>query len=267
MTSSGFVPTKEHRTRFATGYIRLDDESPPIETPEWDLGSAMYSGGLYSTAEDLARFLILQFQEQPVGGSQILSAGSLRLMRTPQSVYVPYERESYGLGWALYRVADRRVIGHGGGHLGHCARLIADPELKVGIAALTNTYHPWLGTGFNRVIRKVFAVLADTCDVAPEESRFDPTTVNLEQYAGTYSLPGGYASWTIRIRDGKLYASLVEDPDFNEAFLPVGEHEFCFESDPTHTAALGFLEDEEGRINRLQWGSFYFGRVPSDHKR
>jgi CubicO group peptidase (beta-lactamase class C family) len=271
MKNSFFSPDQIEGPALAVGYVTIDPESPPVVAPDWDLGSAVYSGGLWSTAEDLARFLSLQFQDGEGGGTPILSVGSLRLMRTPQSVYEAYEHECYGIGWGIYRVAGYRVIGHGGAHLGFSARIIADPEAKLGIVALCNTNNPLAPNPCKQLARELFAELRSAIEPQADETAFDPESVELGRYVGEYVLPGEFAMMKVSVEEGRLFVSLIQDPEFNEPFVPVGIHEFSFEADPTRTVAITFEEDEAGSIVRLKWGSHYFqrrvGRGPSSNKR
>ena len=135
MTRSGFVKNTPP-LELPKGYVFVFDSSIPLIAPTWQLGVAVYSGGIVSTAEDLARFLSLQFQTGSVGGSQILSADSLRQMRAT------FAHGGAGLGWWGANVAGHQMIQHSGGHLGFLAAVGAVPDLKLGIVVMTNSGNP-----------------------------------------------------------------------------------------------------------------------------
>jgi hypothetical protein len=62
-------------------------------------------------------------------------------------------------------------------------------------------------------------------------------------------------------REGKLHVSIVEDPEFNETFAPLGHYEFCFAEDPARTPILFFKTGEAGVIETATFLSYSFNRV------
>jgi CubicO group peptidase (beta-lactamase class C family) len=86
MTDTGFFVSAEARRRAATMY-RLDDDEqlrhgvmgPPRITPPTFCNAG---GGLWSTADDYLRFIEMLLGEGTVDGVRVLSAESVRLMRT-----------------------------------------------------------------------------------------------------------------------------------------------------------------------------------------
>lgn len=86
MTDTGFFVSAEARRRAATMY-RLDDNEqlrhgvmgPPRITPPTFCNAG---GGLWSTADDYLRFIEMLLRDGTVDGVRVLSAESVRLMRT-----------------------------------------------------------------------------------------------------------------------------------------------------------------------------------------
>lgn len=86
MTDTGFFVSAEARRRAATMY-RLDDNEqlrhgvmgPPRITPPTFCNTG---GGLWSTADDYLRFIEMLLRDGTVDGVRVLSAESVRLMRT-----------------------------------------------------------------------------------------------------------------------------------------------------------------------------------------
>lgn len=114
MKNSGFTLDPERRKRLATGYVCTGPTVEPLVAPEYDLGCAIYSGGLFTTADDLARFVSSQFQEDQADGAHILEVGTLRRMRTPQSIRRPGIQPSYGIGWGVVQIGGHDAIEHNG---------------------------------------------------------------------------------------------------------------------------------------------------------
>lgn len=262
MKNSGFFLDQERHSRIAVGHVCTDRQSPFLAAPQWKPGCALYSGGLYSTANDMARFISFQFQEEQVGDTEILSPASLRRMRSPNSIRRPGEYESYGIGWAIVRISDFDAIEHNGALLGNSAHVSAIPELKLGVALLSNSRnYSFSQDACKNLAREIYQELLTDIKEMNREVSFDPNAVNLEQYKGTYALPGGVAEMEVTARDGKLFMSIVQDPEFNEPFIPIGLHEYSFESDPGRNPMLLFHTDTSGRIVSATFLSYKFNKI------
>jgi CubicO group peptidase (beta-lactamase class C family) len=265
MNNSGFFLDQEIRSRLAVGHVCTDRQSPFLATPLWEPGCALYSGGLYSTADDMARFISLQFQEGQLGGTQILSPASLRRMRSPNSIRRPGEYDSYGIGWAVVRIAGFDAIEHNGALLGHRAHASAIPEFKLGIVILSNSRnYSFSPDACKNLAREIYRDLLSNIKDADREVSFDPNAVNLEQYKGTYTLPGGIAKMEVTAGNGKLFMSIKQDPEFNEPFTPTALHEFSFEADPGRKPMLFFHSDSSGRIVKATFLSYTFNRIKDE---
>jgi CubicO group peptidase (beta-lactamase class C family) len=247
MHDSGFMLHKKQPSRVPTGYVYLDSESEPIIAPVWELGSALYSGGLFSTAEDMARFLSLQFQDNAPGGAQIISADGLRMMHLES------------LGWGYVYDPKHKGIHHDGGHLGYHAYVRAFPTLKIGIVALTNSNNPLMNQNPSddiaiRILEELKqAILADS---VPDS--FDPDRIDLKKYVGEYMLPGTQAEIKIELRDDNLSAKLLQDSIFNYMIIPVGINEFGIKGNPEPW--FYFQTDDTGKVKSLKFIEFIFKR-------
>jgi CubicO group peptidase (beta-lactamase class C family) len=103
-------------------------EPPPILAP---------SGGLISTAEDLAPYLIMQLNEGQYGGARLASAESVRWMQTP-----PGGEAGYAMGWYVNEEsAPSPVVRHGGSLQTYATSMALLPEEGWGYALLTNHNH------------------------------------------------------------------------------------------------------------------------------
>ncbi|MFI5259275.1 MAG: serine hydrolase [Candidatus Limnocylindrales bacterium] len=99
------------------------------------------AGGLYTSTNDLARFLRFQLNDGSIDGQTILSPALIEEQRT---VPAPNTGSRYGCalgvcrtGWYAGDNAD--LFSHGGGGFGFIADLWWLPQLQVGIAILTNS--------------------------------------------------------------------------------------------------------------------------------
>jgi CubicO group peptidase (beta-lactamase class C family) len=246
MNDSGFMLQKKKPDRVPTGYVYGTPASEPLIAPVWEFGVDIYSGGLYSTAEDMTRLLSLQFQDDAPGGAQIISADGLRMMHL--------ESIGWGIGWGRYP-----VIEHTGGHIGYFAHVRAIPSLKIGIVALTNSNHPLMPDRPSRdIARSILDQLKQAILSGAPTSGFDSGQTGLDAYTGTYSLPGANAEINIELRDGHLYATLTQDPRFNYRMNPVGNHRFGIEDDTDPWFV--FEADDAGKIQSVRFLDFLFRR-------
>ncbi|HKF75934.1 MAG TPA: serine hydrolase domain-containing protein [Candidatus Dormibacteraeota bacterium] len=119
--------------RLATGYTGAHYGLDRLPLQHVRTGALSPATGFYSTAEDLCRFGAAQF----LGNEELLSDESKREMQHEQWKVdgVPH---SYGLGFDVYPVGERRLIGHGGGFPGFITHTRIDPADRLVLVALTN---------------------------------------------------------------------------------------------------------------------------------
>ena len=142
MTHTDWDLTEEMKTHYAVGYRPAGPDGSRPVGPPWIAGDfGMPAGGLYSSVEDLAKFLSLQFRGGPVAGGQILSGSTLREMRAPIFLSDDW-RSAFGVGWGLGRRGGHLTVGHGGGNPSYCSYLSFAPDLRFGVVILINQETP-----------------------------------------------------------------------------------------------------------------------------
>jgi CubicO group peptidase (beta-lactamase class C family) len=259
MRNSDFSLNDEQQTRFAVGYTYLEPDFKRYRAPDWELDVLKYSGGLYSTPEDIARFISFQFRDGMDGDPKILSGDGLRFMRTPQTLRNPQTTDTYGIGWAMYDYEGHQVLGHAGGHWGFGSKMSVLPDLKLGVVVMTNCNYPqgYIGPEkeFTKIIYEKFVPILER---KKTETAFDFRNVDLQKYSGRYAVPGDYAQADVQVRNDTLYFSLVEKPEFNAAIQPVGLHQFCFVVDPRKHPMFRFGTDDSGKVVNLEFLDFCF---------
>ena len=119
----------------ATGYGSLAhlDRRLPIETI--DTGALASATGFFSTAADVVRYAAAHFE----GDERLLTADAKRLaQRDEWEVEGSADGRHYGLGFAVTRIGERRLLGHGGGFPGHITHTLFDPSAHLAVSVLTN---------------------------------------------------------------------------------------------------------------------------------
>jgi CubicO group peptidase (beta-lactamase class C family) len=256
MSHSGFI-NESSEPQFPVGYVYASLQEEPLIAPKWQMGAASYTGGMYSTAEDLAKLVSLQFQESPVGGPQILSADGLRAMRLTTGDYSGPDY-SAGIGWWGNHVGGHHIITHNGGHLGFMATASAMPDMKLGVVVLTNRCNPMSDMQTAQLARRVFEVLVPRLGMSEQLAPFDPAKIDFQRYAGTYTVVGGASQISIQVENGMLYQTVLDAPAPRMQLFPAAQEQFSHA--PGQPAVVTF-ESDSGRITGLSFALFRFRRA------
>jgi CubicO group peptidase (beta-lactamase class C family) len=105
------------------------------------------AGGLGISISDLGRWLRLNLNGGEIDGKRVVSAARAAEMLKLQSE-VPSGKlrviKGYGLGWAMgtFRPDGPSYASHGGGYIGAGAHTSFLPEMKIGVAVVTNASAP-----------------------------------------------------------------------------------------------------------------------------
>ncbi|MEM9103114.1 MAG: serine hydrolase [Pseudomonadota bacterium] len=118
----------------------------PYLTKQWALGVDVASGGMRSSAADMAKWLLFNMGNGKVGHTSLLSQKNLDFIHTPQTIIQKSKNgiieQAYGEGWFIDKQAypPYTVLYHPGGGTGMHAFMAYIPQTKTGIVILTNQY-------------------------------------------------------------------------------------------------------------------------------
>jgi CubicO group peptidase (beta-lactamase class C family) len=156
------------------------------------------AGGLYSSANDLSRFMRMVLAGGRYNNQNILGADALREMMTPQNSDVALDFGlNIGLGWFLVDhgiTGVKTVASHGGGAPCYFSQMIVLPEEQLGVVALANscTSGPVVASAATRLIKLALEAksgikqqLDDNIEKAPVEE--NPSDERLKQFEGKYA--------------------------------------------------------------------------------
>lgn len=216
MTSTGWSPlTPALDARRATGY------APRKFSDELDIAHegmlAWSEAGLWSSVEDLARWLVFQMgaYANPESDSPILSSVTLRSMHKPRYLVDDYWTRAWGISWYAARRDDGIWIQHSGGWDGFITDVCFDPNAKVGAIALLNGIGdaPSLAMDLGAIARKSLA------SRAPEITPSEPTPDAYKSLLGVY-LDSEYGELVqVEWRDAALVVVMPTDPKFKVTLL------------------------------------------------
>ncbi len=162
----------------AQGYGRDADENI-IKLA--DLSASMGPGGIYSTAEDLAKW-VHNFYEPKVG--------SQALIEKMQTSFVKNDGDKlgYGFGLMIDEKNGLRRIYHGGADIAHRSELYMYPDIKGAVITQSNN-NRFPGSIALKTAEAFFAdvmELEDKDDADPEDFEYDPE--KFDELAGRYEL-------------------------------------------------------------------------------
>lgn len=117
--------------QFVQGHDVAFDEVSPAPT---EVAALLGSGGLFTTAPDLAAFALAVIGGGANGAGRVLSPETMALATSPAGA-----KSRVGLGFHLAKVAGDRCVWHNGGGHGHSAMVGIVPARGAAVALLTNT--------------------------------------------------------------------------------------------------------------------------------
>ena len=145
MNDTGIKLFDSHKGKMATGYT-----SSGIESNFWSSPSMEGMISLRSTVNDLLKFTSANLGLTKSNLSPVLENCLFTKVNPKITTFMKYyPKYVYGLpvtkfrlGWFVFSLGDRELIGHDGGTEGFSSFLIMDPENKSGSVVLSNKLNP-----------------------------------------------------------------------------------------------------------------------------
>jgi CubicO group peptidase (beta-lactamase class C family) len=214
MTASSFDMDYIKRTaQRALGHSRLPNEVVAVPM--------IPSGGLYTSARELARYVQFHLTGGKVNGTPLINDQLLRQMYQIPSPF-PGQTNGYGLGLAIRHNHGTMCLDHGGGGFGFLSKMTWYPEFELGIVMLTNSSeHHFQNDLPNQILDRFIAAqlgrlpseAAKTPDSGQKSYEVPPSRQRL--LAGQYLYNGGgHMIWVLKedrlgIEPGKLFVPMV----------------------------------------------------------
>lgn len=233
----------------SNGYMNGSDPPDPFEIVQTFPG-----GGLSSTAEDMARFMIAHLQEGRLGEGHILKPDTARLMHSRQRELKP-SMNSSALGFAEQSRNGYRVIGHGGDLRAFHSQLSIVPELGLGFFISQNSRgREGAGNLRSLVWRSIFDRYFPR--VTPLDAPTEALS-NSSEFLGLYKSTRRfdhsiYKLWMLNSQitvtaqaDGAITCSLIGEYGQNKPLREIGPLVYCEEKGQD---CIGFRRDDAGRV-------------------
>ncbi|UCF21118.1 MAG: serine hydrolase [Gemmatimonadota bacterium] len=226
----------------ATPHARVDGVVRPVQP--FDATNTNASGGINSTAADMAKWLIVQLDSGRVAdGSPLFTPRTTRELWSPVTTMPigrpPAELEplatdyrGYALAFVVQEYRGRKMVTHTGSLPGYVSRVAMIPELELGVAVLTNqeagaafeaiTYRildhyldadetDWLAAYIAVEARRDSASAGAEVGEVGAEGTAAPPSLQVEGYAGTYT-DAWYGDVTITMEEGGLAIRFSKTP-------------------------------------------------------
>lgn len=256
----------------------------PFET-DGVLGAA---GGIYSSVNDLSKWLLMHLNDAHYGDAnklQLITADNHKEMFRPHTLInfttKPDPRSkrhlnAYGLGWGIEDQVGYIIISHTGGLPGMLSRTAMIPELNVGVIVLTNTdpggysfqtisgaildsylgkpKMDWISFAAKRIDQNNNAGDSVTTAVWATVKNAKSDHLKLENFVGTYR-DKWFGEVKITVKDKQLWFSAVRSPKLTGKMSFYKANTFAIKwdyQDMECDAFATFSLDEEGRANRIQ---------------
>ena len=266
----------DSKGNFAIPHSSFEGVVERIAWVNWDTMAP--AGGIISSANDMARWLLVQIGGGTLDGTRIFSEAGQRVMWTPHNVMAgpsPGSKENdthfrtYGLGWSVSDFKGRFTVGHGGAYDGMFSQVWMMPEERLGVVVLTNCDRGVMGPIVNRIRdaylelgEKDYSVLAlETSKLAKAAKKEETAPKNarppmaLDSYVGTF---GGamYGDATVKAEGTGLVLQLLPNPDLVAELTPLDADTFTLNWRKKFAFFAGgraqFIPDTKGKVVELR---------------
>lgn len=206
------------------------------------------SGALFSTANDLCRWVLALVNDGQIEGKLVLRKGTFEQLAAAHTD-VSGTRTKYGYGLALVNHRGFQMLEHGGTRAGYGSFIRIIPERKVGIVILTNRQGQQLPKTVERISELLLPLEAKK-NISPPQAQ-EMTVAEMSEYVGVYN--NGGEPVEIFIREGRLFLRI------GKTELPLSKigNRRLMMKEPGAAAPdeLVMLPDKSGRITYIQVGS------------
>jgi len=250
------LPESLWRGKLATGHTSKKRDGSRSMVPLFQAEGIAAAAGFSSTVEDLARFASWQFRLLEKGGEEIIKASTLREMHRVHWVN-PDWKTTWGLGFSVWEVDGKTMVGHGGSCPGYRSTLTIDPGKKQAFIVMINAS----GVSPSRYATGMRAILKKAADKDKEEK----AEVDLEAYAGHYDAQPWWGENAILPWQGKLaiFGLPSENPAKGLTLLKhiEGDTFRRLRKDETLGEEVKFERDKTGKIVRMWQHSNYENKI------
>lgn len=260
MTNTFIETVPPDHPLLATGYGRRLPDGTRTHGLHTDCQGIGAAANMASTVEDLAKFVMLQFRSGPQQGEQVLAGSSLREMHRVQWLNDDWSA-GRGLGFFLWRLYGRTLVGHGGALQGYRTELQCAPADKVGAIVLTNADDGQPLHYIDKIFQWIIPALLKAAASPTAASAASTEPARWQSYVGRYRNAWGDSQ--VLIYNSELVIIFPAEPDPLAGMVklkPVADHTFRMETKErfgSQGELAHFAFNETGTVTSLQLGQLY----------
>lgn len=246
----------------AKGYGRRMPDNSRALSPYTDCRGIGPAANMASNVEDLAKFAALQFRSGPRKGKQVLAGSSLQEMHRVHWLNADWSA-GRGLGFYVWRLNNRTLVGHGGALLGYRTEIQCAPADKVAVIVMTNADDGLPMTYVEKLYQLVVPAV-----IAAAKPKVKPLAAEEQWQAYTGRYRNTWGDSQVLIYGGELVMVYPTDPDPLAGMAklkPHGPHTFRIETKENFgsNGELAVFElDASGKVVRLITGNTYAEPLP-----
>ena len=250
MARTTLRPTMAMTWPLAQGHDAAGREKPKVVRPAADNAGNWPAGSIFSSVEDLSRWVIALMHDGRIDGKQALSPTLFKQLSSPH-VAVPGSESKYGYGLMTRKHRGLRVVEHGGSRSGYGSLIQMAPEHRVAVIILVNRTGGSLPKTAEKALELMLPLEAKAETPKPSIAM---TETEMVRYAGIY----GHQSNRVEIlsKDGKLwFKGAGREAELNK----IGEMHFSTAGQPNTEFVL--VAGANGKAEFLHQGGRTLSRI------
>lgn len=250
MTRTTFRPLVAMTFPLSVGHAAQEDGKPAVIRPAYDNVAQWPAGSIFSSANDLSRFVTALLSDGRIGETQAVSPTLFKNL-SGKHILLPGETDAY-YGYGLLNFEERgvRMIMHGGFSRGYGSMIQMSPEHRFAVIVLTNKSGMTLSKTTTKA-KELFLPLKPMEAEKPKE-KITLTAADLNAFAGKYV--NGPQTWEILAKDGQLF---FKDAEAEYALSKTGDQRLSFGDKLENDIA--FVSGADGKMEYIFTG-LYSGR-------
>lgn len=253
MRRTTFRPLVAMTYPLALGHAAGADAKVAIIRPAYNNVAQWPAGSIFSSTNDLSRFVVALLADGQLDKAQILSPSLFKNLSGKHTLLPGEEDAYYGYGLLNFEERGVRMIMHGGFSRGYGSMIQMSPEHRFAVIVLTNKSGMTLPRTTSKA-KELFLPLKPAEADKPKE-KLSLTAADLANFAGKYV--NGPQTWEILARDNRLF---LKDAQAEYELTRTGAHKVSFGDKLENDVAL--VPGTDGKTEYIFTGLYSARRKP-----
>jgi len=254
MERTTFRPLLAMTYPFSQGHVSVGKEKPAVARPFPDNVKRWPSGSIFSSVNNLSRFVIAFMNGGKLDGKPVLSPSVIAKLSTPYVSEVN-RRDKYGYALHVYSYRGVKVVEHSGTTPGFGSLITMVPEHRFAVIVVANKTGEHLPRTAERAMELMLPLMAK----AEPKPALVMSETEMASYAGVYD---NSHKIEVYVKDQKLF---LREENVEMAVTKIGDYRFTVARGPRRTGEpqeLALVPDANGKIEYLHLGGRAYKRQP-----